>query len=90
MIKIETFKKPHGYTLNQLIKKEPTCFNGCVNVEKYEITAIKIEEPKEVYQKRLQKLWEECDNHRNWNLLKSKASELGVELIGDAGSKRKR
>lgn len=90
MIKIETFRNPKGYMLNQLIKKEPTCFNGCVDVEKYEITAVKIEEPKEVYRERLQKLWEECDNHHHWAPLKEKAKELGVELIGDVGSKRKR
>lgn len=90
MVKIETFRNPKGYTLNQLIQKEPTCFNSCVDVEKYEITAVKIEEPKEVYRERLQKLWEECVNHHDWTPLKEKANELGVELIGVSGSKRKR
>tara|TARA_R110000803_G_scaffold22260_1_gene55637 strand:- start:1072 stop:1344 length:273 start_codon:yes stop_codon:yes gene_type:complete len=90
MIKIETFRNPKGSTLNQLIKKEPTCFNGFVDVEKYEITTVKIEESKEVYRERLQNLWEECDNHHHWAPLKGKAKELGVELVGHAGSKRKR
>ncbi len=90
MIKIETFRNPKGYTLNQLFKKEPTCFNSCVDVEKYEITAVKIEEPKEVYREILQKLWDECDNHHYWQPLKGKAKQLGVELVGNAGGKRKR
>jgi len=90
VIKIQTFRNPESYTLNQLIKEKPTCFNGNVTVEKYEITVVKIEEPKEVYRERLQKLWDECDNHHHWTPLKGKAKELGVELIGDAGSKLKR
>ena len=90
MIKIETYRNLEGGILNQLIKKEPTCFNCCVDVEKYEITVVKIEEPKEVYKKRLQKLWDECDNYHHWTPLKSKAKELGVELVGRAGSKRKK
>lgn len=90
MEKIETFKNPSGYSLNQLVKKEPGCVNGLVNVERYEVTSVKIKEPKEVYRKRLQKLWDECENHHHWAPLKTKAKELGVELIGNAGSKRKR
>lgn len=90
MSKIETFRNPEGYWLNQLINKEPSCFNGSVNVEKYEITIVKIEEPKEVYKERLQKLWDECDNHHHWAPLKIKAKQLGVELVSNAGSKRKR
>ncbi len=87
---IKTFRNIKGYTLNQLIIKEPICFNNSVDVEMYEITVKKIEEPKEVYRQRLQKLWDECENHHHWQPLKGKAKELGVELIGSAGSKRKR
>jgi hypothetical protein len=88
-IEIETFKNPEGYALNQLKREEISCFNGEVNVEKYHITSVKIEESKEVYQKRLQELWEECSNHHHWNPLRSKAKQLGVELLGHAGEKRK-
>jgi len=88
MSKIETFRNPEGYALSQLEKNEPSCFNGLVNVEKFEITVVKIEEPKEVYRKRLQKLWDECDNHYHWNPLKKTAERLGVELVGSAGKKR--
>lgn len=87
---IETFKELRGYWLNDLIKENPSCFNGMVDVEKYRVTIEKIEEPKEVYQERLQKLWDECDNHHHWNPLKATAKRLGVEIKGSAGSKRKR
>ena len=88
MKKIETFRNLKGYTLTELIQKEPSCFNGEVKVEKYEVTLVKIEEPKEVYKERLQKLWDECDNHHHWKPLEAKAFELGIELVGRAGTKR--
>lgn len=90
MIIIETFNELKGYWLNQLKKDNPSCFNGMVDVEKYKITIEKIEEPKEVYQERLQKLWDECDNHHHWTPLKATAKRLGVELKGSAGNKRER
>lgn len=83
---LETFKKLSSYWLSQITEKEPSCFNGMVMIEKYKITIEKIEEPKEVYQKRLQKLWSECDNHHHWRPLKDKANKLGIELEGSAGS----
>ena len=90
MKKIETFRAIGSYILQQLKQNEPSCFNGIVDVEKYEITIVKIEEPKKVYKERLQKLWDECDNHHHWNPIKATAKKLGVELIGFAGSKRKK
>lgn len=87
--KIETFTELQGCTLNSLIQKETSAFNGMVRVVKYKVAITKIEEPKEVYQERLQKLWDECDNHHHWTPLRSKAKELGVELIGEVGTKRK-
>ena len=87
---IETFNNIRGYYLTQIKKDSPTCFNGSVCVEKYKVTIEKIEESKEVYKKRLQKLWDECDNHHHWTPLESKAKQLGVKLEGRAGSKRKR
>ena len=85
----ETFNELKGYTISQLTKKEPSCFNGMVDIEKYKVTIEKIEESKEVYRERLQKMWDECDNHHNWNPLKAKAEQMGIELQGDSGSKRK-
>ena len=88
--KVETFRKPEGSLLRNLISETPNCFNSRVDVEKYEITVVKIEEPKEVYRQRLQKLWEECDNHHHMMPLIRKAHGLGFKLIGMAGSKRKK
>lgn len=85
---IETFRKLTGYYINQLEKPEPSCFNGDVNVERYRVTIEKIVESKDIYKERLQKLWEECDNHHHWTPLQGKAKKLGVELTGSAGSKR--
>ena len=87
---IETFRDVTSYYVNQLEKKEPSCFNSNVDVEKYRISIEKIVESKELYRERLQKLWDECDNHHHWTPLQGKAKQLGVELIGSAGSKRKR
>lgn len=87
---IETFREIKGYFFYQLKKDHPSCFNGMVEVEKYKIIIEKIIEPKEVYQERLQKLWDECDNHNHWEPLKATAKRLEVELIGNSGSKRKR
>ena len=83
---IETFREVGGHSASQLKADNTSCFNGMVNVEKYRITIEKIEETKEVYKDRLQKLWGECDNHHHWTPLQEKAKELGVELEGKAGN----
>ena len=89
-MKIETFRNPNGYTLSRLTQKEPSCFNGIVRVERYEIEITKIIEPKKVYIERLQKLWDECDNHHNSTPIKLKAESMGVFLIGHYGTKSKK
>ena len=86
---IETFRHVGDYELSNLCKSEPSCFNSYVGVEKFRITIEKIEESTEVYAARLQKLWDECDNHHDWMPLKNKAKQLGITLTGSAGSKRK-
>lgn len=83
----ETFRQIDGYWVSQMNQKEPSSFNGQVNVIRYKVTIEQVEEPKEVYQERLQKLWDECDNHHHWQPLRNKAKQLGVELIGSAGTK---
>lgn len=84
----ETFRSLTTYHRSNMIYTESSCFNGFVNVQKYRISCELIEEPKEVYQTRLQKLWDECDNHHHWQPLKNEANKLGVILIGEAGSKK--
>lgn len=87
-IEFQTFKEFGTYYLREMTDKEPSCFNSTVRVQQFKVTIEPIEESKEVYQERLQKLWDECDNHHHWLPLESKAKELGVELKGRAGSKR--
>jgi|LakMenEpi03Aug12_release.lakeMendotaPanAssembly.Ray.scaffolds.fasta_scaffold00097_106 hypothetical protein len=86
----ETFKKIGAYEQSILEKKDATCFNGEVNIHKYKVTVEPIEEPKEVLAERLQKLWDECDNHHHWNPLQEAAEEIGYELKGSFGSLRKK
>jgi hypothetical protein len=86
----ETFKKIGPFEQSNLLKKNATCFNGMVNIHKYKVTIEQIEEPKEVLAERLQKLWDECDNSRNWTPLKEAAKEIGYELKGSSGSLRKK
>lgn len=85
----ETFRDVSGYWLDNLTRTEPSCFNGIVDVVKYRITVEKIVEDTSIYQERLQKLWEECDNYHHWEPLQNKAKELGVILTGERGCKRK-
>lgn len=87
---IETFKNIGPYELSNLKTDKPASFNGLVRINKYRITVELIEEPIEVLHERLQKLWDECDNHHQWTPLKNKAKEIGYELKGDAGNSIKR
>ena len=89
VITFETFRKIGSYEQHSLQSNEPSCFNGCVNIRKYKVTIEPIEEPNEVLAERLQKLWDECDNHHNRLPLKNIAKEVGYELKGNAGSMRK-
>ena len=85
---IETFREISGYDLIGFTQDKSSCFNGIVRIEKYKITIEKIEESKEVYKERLQKLWDECDNIHHWTPMREKAKQLGVVIEGSAGSKK--
>ena len=62
---------------------EPISYDeGDVNSEEEEI-----KEPIEVYQKRIQELWDLCDNFHHWQPIKNVAKELGYELKGQLGNK---
>lgn len=82
----ETFKEIGFYEKNNLTSENPSCFNGIVNLRKYKVTIELIEEPDEIIQERLQKLWDECNNHHNWQPLKNMAKQIGYELKGDPGN----
>jgi len=90
IISFETFRQIGNYEQSNLIQKEPSAFNGWIRVRKYKVTVEPIEEPNEVITERLQKLWDECDNSHHRQPLKAVAKQLGYELQGDSGSKRKK
>ena len=77
---IETFRKIGSYDRHNLTIDEPWAFNGGVGVQRYRITIELIEEDTEVYRERLQKLWDENDNHHNWGPIRGEAKRLGVEI----------
>ncbi len=88
IISFETFKEIGNYEINNMKQNEPTCFNGHVSVSKCKITIEPVEESKEVYAERLQKLWDECDNHHHVHPISNLAKSYGIELKGSYGSKR--
>lgn len=89
-IEFETFRKFSSYETVNLKKNEPSCFNGLVEFKKYKVTVEPVEEPVEVYQERLQKMWDECDNFHHWQPLKKAAESVGYSFTNSAGTKRKR
>lgn len=88
---VETFRKIGDYELNgySFNNDKPSCFNGVVSIKRYRVTIEIIEEPVEVYQERLQKLWDESDNHNHWHPLEIAAAEIGYKLKGSPGNQRK-
>lgn len=84
----ETFKGLGDYETYNLKVDKPYVFNGSVSILKYKVTIEVVEESKEVYTERLQKLWDVCDIPNNFQALKEQASELGIWLTGRAGSKK--
>jgi len=77
---IETFQPVDSWREEQLTRKEPWCFNMGVGIRKYRITIEEVEEPKEVLEARLRKLWRECDNHHHWQPLQAVAKQIGIVL----------
>ena len=53
----------------QQFKKEPSSFNGMINVQKYKLTIELVEEPKEIIIERIKKLYEEETNWHNKDAL---------------------
>lgn len=77
---IETFRDVRGWSLDNLVEQEPSCWNGNVSVRRFRVTAEMIEEPDEVIIARIQKLWRECDNHYHWQPLRNAAARYGITL----------
>ena len=79
-IVFETFKDIGTWEIGQLTQEAPTVFNDMVRVVKYRVTVEKIEEPIEVYQERLQKLYDESKNHHHWGPLKRESEKFNYEI----------
>jgi hypothetical protein len=77
---IETFRNIGNYELMSLSQKTPSCFNGRLSILKYRVTVEQITESDEVIRARIQKLWDECDNHHHRSVLIQAGKEYGLEL----------
>lgn len=77
---IDTFYEMDDYSLNKLIVENPSVGNFDVHINKFKITVELIEEPKEVIEERLQKLWDDCKNHHHKALLLKKAKEINYQF----------
>ena len=80
MTTFETFRQIGNYVIRDLTDKEPSCFNGVVRVTKQRITIEEIKEPTEIIQARIQKLWDECNNHHHRDPLRAMASKYDMDL----------
>lgn len=90
-MEFETFRKISDYAISGLKQNEPSAFNGNIEVKKYRVTIEEIPEPDSVIIARLQKLWEECDNHHHLGPIKGVARRYGVDLDNSLfGKKRKK
>jgi DNA repair ATPase RecN len=85
---IETFREC-DYEIDNLLQKEPSCFNCMVRIKKYRITVEEIKEPIEVLHQRLQSLWDYSTNHYDSDPLRSEAKKLNYELVNERGNKNK-
>jgi hypothetical protein len=89
-IDFETFRRIGSYDETTMKRDEPSCFNSEVSILKYRVRVELIDEPVETYRERLQKLWNEEDNHHHYEPLQNMAKRFGVKLVGDFGSKRRK
>jgi len=79
-MKFETFKEFSNYEIRNLTRCEPSCFNGDVQVIKYKVTIQVVKESDDIIKARIQKMWDECENHHHWTPLKATAKKYGLEL----------
>lgn len=66
--------------------QEPTAVN-IISIIRYRTTVEVIEEPKEVYQERIQHLWDYCNSYQRVYLLRELADKYSYELKRGAGNK---
>ena len=77
----ETFTSVNSYQVGSLKSDSPTCSNGVVRVAKYRVRVEPVDEPVEVIQARIQKLWDECDNSHHWGPLQAAAAKYGMPRL---------
>ena len=87
---IITFRPLGSHTLADLSQDGPSCFNGMVRIRKYKLSYEVIDEPVEVLQERLQRLWDYSTNYHDSTPLQQEAKKLGYKLVGMRGSKVER
>lgn len=77
---IETFRDIRGYYLKELSNTKPSGTNG-LSYKKYKITVEELQEPSDVYQERLQEIYD--NKYSGFNIKQSvlrEALKLGVEI----------
>ena len=79
-MEFETFKTIGSYQQHNLEMKEPSCFNGTVEVRKYKVTVELVEETDEVIRERIQLMWDKIDNHHHRTPLRREAAKYGLNL----------
>ena len=79
-MEFETFKAVDSFQVANLERKEPSCFNGIVEVRKYKVTVELVEETDEVIRERIQLMWDKLDNHHHINPLRREAAKYGLKL----------
>lgn len=86
----ETFKKFGMYEQHSLKHDSPSAINRQVCFKKLRIIVEEVDEPVEVYQQRLQHLWDTCNNNHNVEPIRSAAKSIGYELKNSYGTKIKK
>lgn len=81
----ETFRQIGPNQIANLTSPEPYAFNGGINVLKYKVTIELVEESKDIYEQRLQRLWDVCDNPNYYKSFIDISKEMGIKLTCTAG-----
>ncbi len=88
IVSFETLREIGMYEISNLTQKEPSFFNGWIRIKKYKVTIEEVVEPKEVYEQRIQELWDKCDNPRYHQSIIAVAESIGYELKQDFRKKK--
>lgn len=70
----EFFGAPSSWVIGRLGHDHACCFDGVVSVERYQVRVEKIDEPDDVIEARLKKLWRETErNIHTWHPMRAYA-----------------